>query len=230
MVDPVERNAHKLSIGEVVKLFSSTWDGHKAWYGMKISRSDHASNFVEFCPVWRYLEGLYYNLYALYATSGFLPGGVEFPLHAVRTYEWRSRVLCRSNYMYSGTDCDREVSARSVYVKETVHRSRRYGMYEVIVDPSFRDAAAHGFFVWRAGSLNEHDVKTVKNSRLREMACFMARYKIPCDYHNTVSEFLTDEVLIVFYPSMSQFCGKYGRKQAACQFYLERLPSLNRWR
>eukprot|EP00171_Calliarthron_tuberculosum_P001193 IDg1193t1 len=57
-------------------------------------------------------------------------------------------VLCRSKYLYSGTDYDREITARARYVKAILQRSRRYGTFEFTVDPGFGDAAAAGFSVW----------------------------------------------------------------------------------
>eukprot|EP00171_Calliarthron_tuberculosum_P017715 IDg17715t1 len=115
---------------------------------MKISRADRAANFVEFCPVWRYPEGLDYPFCALYATNEFLPGGDGLPLSATRTYEWCNRVLCRSKYLYPGSDYDRGVAARSSYTRAILQRSRRYGMFQVTGNPGFGDAAAAEFSVW----------------------------------------------------------------------------------
>eukprot|EP00171_Calliarthron_tuberculosum_P022611 IDg22611t1 len=95
MAESGDQNAHKLSTGEIVDIYGGTWDGPEAWAGMKITRADRALNFVEYCLVWRYPEGLDYPLCAFYSTNGFLPGGVGLPLSAIRTYEWRNRVLCR---------------------------------------------------------------------------------------------------------------------------------------
>eukprot|EP00171_Calliarthron_tuberculosum_P023788 IDg23788t1 len=115
---------------------------------MKITKADHAPNFVEYCPAWRYPEGLDYPLCALYSTNGLLPGGVGLPLSAVRKYEWRNRVLCRTKYLYQGSDYDREIAARSSYTRAIIQRSRRFGSFEVTGDPGFGNAAAAGFSVW----------------------------------------------------------------------------------
>eukprot|EP00171_Calliarthron_tuberculosum_P005892 IDg5892t1 len=130
MAEPGDRNAHKLATGEIVDIYGGTWDGPEAWAGMKITKADRAPNFVEYCPVWRYPEGLDYTLCALYSTNGFLPGGVGLPLSAVRTYEWRNRVLCRTKYLYQGSDYDREITACSSYTRAIIQRSRRFGSFE----------------------------------------------------------------------------------------------------
>eukprot|EP00171_Calliarthron_tuberculosum_P022110 IDg22110t1 len=71
MAHPGDWNAHKLVTGEIVDIYGVTWDGLEAWAGMKITEADRAPNFVEYCPVWRYPEGLDYTLCALYSTNGF---------------------------------------------------------------------------------------------------------------------------------------------------------------
>eukprot|EP00171_Calliarthron_tuberculosum_P013804 IDg13804t1 len=76
MAEPGDRNAHKLATGEIVDIYGGTWDGPEAWICMNITKADRAPNFVEYFPVWRYLEGLDYTLCALYSTNGFLPGGI----------------------------------------------------------------------------------------------------------------------------------------------------------
>eukprot|EP00171_Calliarthron_tuberculosum_P021902 IDg21902t1 len=93
MAEPAQRGAHKLATSEIVDILGGTWGGPEAWTGMKITKADRAANFVEYCPVWRYPEGLDYPICALYTTNGFLPGGVGLLLSAVRTYEWCNRVL-----------------------------------------------------------------------------------------------------------------------------------------
>eukprot|EP00171_Calliarthron_tuberculosum_P006946 IDg6946t1 len=45
----------------------------------------------EIFDIWGYPEGLDYQLFDLYTIIGFLSGGVELPLSAVRAYEWRNR-------------------------------------------------------------------------------------------------------------------------------------------
>eukprot|EP00171_Calliarthron_tuberculosum_P008116 IDg8116t1 len=69
MADQAERNAHKLSTGEVVDFFGNTWDGVDVWDSMKITQSDLASNFDRFFAGWRYPGELDYNFYALYFPS-----------------------------------------------------------------------------------------------------------------------------------------------------------------
>eukprot|EP00171_Calliarthron_tuberculosum_P016212 IDg16212t1 len=54
--DPARRVAHKLATGEIFEIFSGIWDGPKAWTDMKITAENHAANFVEYCPLSRYLE------------------------------------------------------------------------------------------------------------------------------------------------------------------------------
>eukprot|EP00171_Calliarthron_tuberculosum_P009130 IDg9130t1 len=53
------------------------------------------------------------------------------------------------------------------------------------------------------GRLNEHDVHATHNEHIRELAYFMDRYKILCDYHNTEADLLTEERLVTLYLSMS---------------------------
>eukprot|EP00171_Calliarthron_tuberculosum_P013988 IDg13988t1 len=86
-----------------------------------------------------------YNLCDLNATRELFHGGVELPLSAVRTYEWRIRVLFRSKYLYPATDYDRGTSACASYTKKIVQSSCRYGTFNLTVDLSFGDVAEPRF-------------------------------------------------------------------------------------
>eukprot|EP00171_Calliarthron_tuberculosum_P012397 IDg12397t1 len=113
MADAAREGAHKLATGEIIDMFGGAWDGPEAWAGMKITRSKRIANVVEYFPVCKYPQGLDYNLCEFYAPSGFLPGGISIPLYAARTYEWRFRVLCRTQHLCNGADYDREITARA---------------------------------------------------------------------------------------------------------------------
>eukprot|EP00171_Calliarthron_tuberculosum_P021684 IDg21684t1 len=77
--------------GHVEDVAGDTWDPPSCWSGLKITNRDRAVDFVQHFPVWRYPPGLDDKLCVMYSVGGYLSGGVNLPVQAVTTFEWKSQ-------------------------------------------------------------------------------------------------------------------------------------------
>lgn len=76
--------------------------------------ADRSTGFVEFCTVRCFLEGFYSDLCSLFATVGYMPGGVGVSLHARHSFDRKHLVIVRQSYLAPGALLSARNSSRDV--------------------------------------------------------------------------------------------------------------------
>lgn len=81
-------NPRVLGDGTVDDDSSQVLDALITWNGMKMTKTERALDYMRFCPVWNYKEGLELVHCSLFSTDGYLSSGVGVPVRALQSSEW----------------------------------------------------------------------------------------------------------------------------------------------
>ena len=138
-----------LESGEIQDSFGNVHDAPSRFYGLNLMNKDNAADFALYCPVWRYPYGLHTDICSEYVNdNGYLPGGLNIPLYALNTFEWRRRVMVSPKLLLPGTYREPEEVVRGIYYQRYFEGSRTFGNFEVTGDPGYGNAFEDGMATW----------------------------------------------------------------------------------